>query len=138
MQVQKEVIIDGKLVGYNYYHEDHESTAREFDPGTSGKVVEGVGKDAPIETGEHGGTQSVAPSAMHLCDPRALLNLGAVFKEGAKIYPRDNWRKIPVEEHLNKAIIHILSYFAGDTQDDHLGHAQCRVHMALAVDLQNK
>jgi hypothetical protein len=99
-------------------------------------LIAGVGKDAPIITNAAGGRQSATPAAMHLCDPFALLDLGAVFQEGASRYKRDNWRKIDVESHLNKAIIHILAYMAGDTQDDHLSHAQCRVHMALATKLK--
>jgi hypothetical protein len=32
--------------------------------------------------------------------------------------------------------MHILAYLAGDKQDDHLGHAFCRMMFALGVELQ--
>jgi tagatose-1,6-bisphosphate aldolase non-catalytic subunit AgaZ/GatZ len=71
-----------------------------------------------------------------LVDPQALFNLARVLAYGAKKYGENNWRSLTVQEHLNHALQHIYAYLAGDFQDDHLGHAQCRVHMALAVLLQ--
>jgi hypothetical protein len=56
-----------------------------------------------------------------------------VLKGGAEKYGPDNWRRIPVAEHLNHAMTHILAYFAGDTQDHHLEHAACRMMMALEM-----
>ena len=100
-----------------------------------GFIISGVGQDAPLTINPAGGKQSAVPARMELCDPRAILKLGETLMEGSKKYTRDNWRKIPVESHINKAIIHLYSYLAGDTSDDHLGHAQCRVHMAVATHL---
>jgi hypothetical protein len=53
-----------------------------------------------------------------------VLHLGAVK------YGENNWRGIPVSDHLNHALIHIYAYLSGDTQDNHLGHAACRMMMA--------
>ena len=40
--------------------------------------------------------------------------------------------------HLNKALIHIAAFLAGDTQDDHIGHACCRLQMALEKHLSEQ
>ena len=102
-------------------------------------IIQGVGKDAPVVTLECGVQQSAIPARMELIDPLAIIDLGKVLMEGAAKYGEskrgEGWYKIPTANHLNKALIHIYAYLAGDTSDDHLGHAQCRVHMALATHL---
>lgn len=98
--------------------------------------IEGVGKDAPLETTEGGGKQSYIPYAFHLIDPKAILALAKVLAEGEREYGRDNWRKIDAESHLNHAITHIYAHLGGDTQDEHLEHAFCRLMMALGVVYQ--
>ena len=50
---------------------------------------------------------------------------------GASRYERDNWRKIPAEEHFNHMMIHALAYLSGDTQDDHLGHCFYKMYDVL-------
>ena len=96
--------------------------------------IEGIGPDAEIVENEAGGKQSKAVAAFHLMDAPAMIRLAKVLQYGASRYERDNWRKIPCEEHLNHALIHIFAAFAGDTQDDHLGHAFCRLMMACATE----
>lgn len=54
-------------------------------------------------------------------------------KYGETIHSR-NYTKIPVEEHINHAIQHLYAYLAGDTSDDHLGHAIVRAMFAYDVD----
>lgn len=144
------------------------------------KVIEGIGKDAPIETNAQGGQQSRAVGACHLLDPNflnkmiqdytskntaievsfnyitqymrnlskislletlltisnpieCLFKISEVLKEGAEKYSPNNWRLIPAEEHLNHAIIHLLALLGNDTQDDHKGHAMCRLMMCYAT-----
>ena len=96
--------------------------------------IKGVGPDAEIVTNEQGGKQSKAVAAFHLMDAPTMIRLGKVLQYGASRYGRDNWRKIPCEDHLNHALAHIFAAFAGDTQDDHLGHAFCRLMMACAPE----
>lgn len=67
---------------------------------------------------------------------RAIFHLAEVLGYGAAKYTRNNWRAVPTEEHLNHMLTHCFAYLSGDTQDDHLGHAFCRAHMALAVHYQ--
>lgn len=99
-------------------------------------TLKGVGKDVPQEITEKGGKQSYIPYAFHLIDCRAILSLAKVLAEGELKYGRDNWRKIDAESHINHAITHIYAYLGGDTQDEHLEHAFCRLMMALGVSYQ--
>ena len=96
-------------------------------------MIKGLGKDAPTITNEQGGRQSHLPYRFDLIDPQAIFTLAEVLYQGAERHGEDNWRKIPVRDHLNHALAHIYAYMAGDTQDDHLGHAFCRMMFAVAL-----
>ena len=100
------------------------------------KVINGAGKDAPIEKNELGGSQSSSGYRFDLIDPKALFATAKVLKEGFDKYGADNWRKIPVSDHLNHMIIHAYAYLAGDRQDEHLSHAVCQAIFALGVDIE--
>lgn len=96
-------------------------------------MLENVGADAPIVTNAAGGQQSKSAYAFHMMDYGALFALAKVLQYGAERYARDNWRKIPAEEHYNHMIIHSLAWLSGDRQDDHLGHMFCRAMMFYAT-----
>jgi hypothetical protein len=101
-------------------------------------IIEGVGRDVPIETLPGGGKQSVAPARLDLIDGEAIIELGKVLQGGAKDHGEENWRLIPVRSHLNKALIHIFAWIAGDRQDDHLEHAFCRLMFAVSVNKKDR
>jgi len=92
--------------------------------------------DAGIVTNEAGGKQSDPGTACHLLDGQAMLELARVLAYGAEKYDRDNWRLIDEESHINHALTHLFAYLGGDTQDDHLEHALCRLMMAEAKKLR--
>jgi hypothetical protein len=101
-------------------------------------IMQGIGKDAEIETNANGGKQSRLPASFVLMDANAMFRLGRVLKQGSEKYERDNWRKISTEEHIDHALTHIFAYIGGDTQDEHLDHAFCRLMMAIGVEGQCK
>ncbi len=101
-------------------------------------IVDGVGPDAPIVTLPNGAKQSAPAARLDLTPMRALLHVGRILQEGAAKYGESNWRGIPTESHLNKALVHIAAHLLGDTQDDHIGHACCRLQMALEKHLMDK
>lgn len=94
-------------------------------------MIDGIGKEAPIIVNKAGGKQSIAPYACELLPPRAILAVSRVLAKGEQKYGKDNWRKIPQSDHLRKMLTHVFAHLAGDTQDDHLEHAACRMLMAL-------
>lgn len=102
--------------------------------GQADAVVKGVGADAPVVANKFGGKQSKMEYDFTQLDPLAMFQLAGILKRGADKYGRDNWKRITTEEHLNHALQHIFAYLAGDRQDDHLGHAFCRLMMAIVVD----
>lgn len=69
--------------------------------------------------------------AFHLIPPVAISKVAEVLHGGMIDHGRDNWRKAGAEEHVNRAIAHLYAFLAGDTQDDHLAHAACRVLFAM-------
>ena len=95
-------------------------------------MVKGVDPNAPIITNEKGGKQSESKYAFHLIDDEAILALAERLAYGAKRYERDNWRKIPAEEHWNHCCVHWYAWKAEDKTDDHLAAFFCRAMMAFA------
>ena len=98
-------------------------------------VLRGVGPEAPVVTNAAGGRQSLHRWRFDLIDAHALFVLGRILDYGARKYGANNWRRIPVEDHINAAVMHFYAYLAGDRQDDHLGHALARATFALGVAL---
>lgn len=103
--------------------------------------IPGVGQDAPVETNANGGRQSASPYFFRGLPPLALVVVAKIMKDAAAKYedpgnvyvdPTDrNWHKIEPWEHEEHALQHMIAHLAGDTQDDHLGHALTRLMMAV-------
>lgn len=98
-------------------------------------AVEGVGPNEPMVVNASGGVQSKTYYRFDLMDPAAMLALGKLLKTGAEDHGVNNWHYIPTEDHLNKAMIHIVSWLAGNREDDHLVHAFCRLMFAVGIEL---
>lgn len=97
-------------------------------------MIKGVGKDAPTTVNERGGKQSAMIYDFTQIDPLVMLQLANILHEGGEKYGKFNWKKIEANDHLNHALQHIFAYLAGDEQDDHLGHALCRLMFAIVVE----
>lgn len=99
---------------------------------TAKVMVDGVGPGAAVVTDpETGAKQSAVGHRCDLLPPLATLHVASILREGSSKYGDWNWVKIPVHENLNHALIHIFALLSGDCSDDHLGHAACRMMMAL-------
>jgi hypothetical protein len=94
-------------------------------------ITQALARDQPIHTNDQGGKQSDLPIRCDLLPTLALLHVSHILDQGARKYGENNWRKIPRNDHLNHALAHLFGYLASDSQDDHLGHAACRILMAL-------
>lgn len=86
---------------------------------------------APTVTNDQGGKHSQLSVRLDLLPALAVMSVGKVLAAGAKKYGIDNWKLVPIREHVNHALVHIFGYLAGDVQDHHLQHAACRLLMAL-------
>lgn len=117
-------------------HHHHSSNAP-FPCNCSSNISHVVSPDAPTITNKKGGKQSHIPARFDLIDGAALFEMAKVLHEGAEKYGADNWRQIPLEDHLNHMIMHAYAYLAGDRSDEHLSHIMCRATFAQAVDLQD-
>ena len=92
--------------------------------------IKGVDPKAPIHRHPSGGLESKPVGRFDLCPGKAMIKLAQTFQHGEDRYAPNNWRLIPRRSHINHALIHLFAYIAGDDQDDHLGHALCRLSMA--------
>jgi hypothetical protein len=97
----------------------------------NGKVVEN----------EFGASQSDYAFRYDLIPKESMELLSNIFKYGADKYEAWNWENIPIHDHINHAIGHILNYFDNkrniidDTnKEPELSHALCRLAFACYLD----
>ena len=85
----------------------------------------------------HGGKQHSTPYRMEALMPNAILEVGKVRREGHDThgYSDENYKLIPMREHVGRALGHLFKWLAGDKTNDHLSHAACRVLMALEMEI---
>ena len=90
------------------------------------------GKQA-IVANASGGKQHFRPYRAQALPPRALLSVAHVRQVGHDElgYEDENYKQIPKEEHIGRALTHIFAFLAGDETNDHLSHAACRILFAL-------
>ncbi len=86
-----------------------------------------------VTVNESGGKQCATAYRMDLLPPDALLEVAAILKAGAEKYGENNWKNIPIADHINHALIHIQGHLKGDTQEPHMRHAACRILFALQL-----
>jgi len=79
------------------------------------------------------------PFAYHLVPPRGFAKVAAVMRCGERKGRSPNeWRQVPIAEHINHAISHLQAYLAGRSGHSHLANAGCRVLMALDLDRRER
>ena len=99
-----------------------------------------LSNNAPPSANENGGKQHHRPYRMQAVPPKAILEVGKVRHIGFTELGYDdlNYKKIPLEEHIGRALTHLYAYLAGDNSNDHLSHAACRVLFALEMELDKE
>lgn len=87
-------------------------------------------------TNEQGGTQSYIAADFDCIPPEVLKLLAECLGRGARIYGKENWKKIPLSDNLNHAMNHINEWRRGDRSEPHLVNVMARITFALwqAVD----
>jgi dATP/dGTP diphosphohydrolase len=91
-------------------------------------------KVAETVVNAQGGAQAKLEGDPKLIPAEALLALSEVVALGAKRYAPNNWRLIPMEDHISHALEHLFLFMDGQTGDeDHLKHALCRLAFAMGT-----
>lgn len=93
--------------------------------------------DGQTVTNEAGGKQSFLSAAFH-CIPYMVLRLLAqCLGFGARKYGKENWKKIPIEEHASHAMNHLNEWMIGDRSEPHLVNALARTSFALQLAIES-
>ena len=71
-------------------------------------------------------------------DSDAILALATTLHHGAMKYGSKTWHKIPLAEHVNHAMAHLLLWANNDNTEEHLHHAFARMMMAVALDVKEE
>ena len=82
-------------------------------------------------TNSAGGKQAHVPWNLAIIPAWPLLLLGSCLEFGLRKYGKDNWRKIPIEDHLNHLLVHVHLWLSGDRSEPHLVNAAARIFFAL-------
>lgn len=90
-----------------------------------------------VEINESGAKQSCIGARFDLVPAVALRRVAEILHKGAEKYEEDNWRGLSSRSCLNHALAHIYAHLAGEScsHEDDLGHAACRLLMALELKL---
>lgn len=84
-------------------------------------------------TNAAGASQSRLDARYDLIPFFVLKRVAMVLKTGTEKYGVDNWKKIPVVDHVNHAIEHAYRGLIGHSGEDHFAHAICRMMFAWEV-----
>jgi hypothetical protein len=91
-----------------------------------------IGRDMDeIITNDRGGSQSNIGVRYDLIPGSAIREIALILSAGAVKYGDDNWKLIPVRDHINHAINHLFLWLDGDRAENHLGNAACRCLFAV-------
>ena len=64
---------------------------------------------------------------------KPLAALLQIMRKGDETHFDGQWKTYPAEYHIVRAMRHLELLTAGDAGEDHLGHAACRLLLAMTL-----
>lgn len=92
-----------------------------------------------IDTNSAGGKQSHLEYAFEEIEPEFIKAVAHVLWQGKEKYGSKNWRNIPHDIHLGRAMYHIEQALEGtDHSEHHYANATCRIMFAMMTQPNTK
>jgi hypothetical protein len=88
-------------------------------------------------TNEQGGSQSFIEADYESVPAPTLHLLAQCLGFGRRKYGLENWKKIPIEDHLSHAMNHIVQWRMGDRSEPHLVNTLARIVFALTMTVES-
>lgn len=80
--------------------------------------------------------QTNIKSSYNSLPANSIASVSKVLYDGNLKYGENNWKTIPIKEHINHALYHIFRYMDRPNIED-MSHACCRVLFALSLILDD-
>lgn len=123
----------------------YEAEAPEYEQGLDQHIMEDIktleadtNATSPVVTNYRGGKQSYVAERLDLVPPRAIRHVATILATGAGKYGEWNWKQLDAKDQINHALIHLYKHLEGDTSEDHIGNAACRILFYLEQQLESK
>src|ERR1017187_601896 len=71
------------------------------------------------------------PDRFDLIPWGAVCQVARTTTDALKDHDEGGWRSLSRREHVSRTLRHLALYLSGDTSEEHLEHATCRMLMAL-------
>ena len=97
-----------------------------------------VPKEGETVTTADGGKHSFTRARYDAIPMQALRVLAECVGFGLRKYGQDNWKRIPIEEHMGHAMGHLVQWQCGDRSEPHLVNAAARVMFALQLAIESE
>lgn len=92
-----------------------------------------IPNEGDVVVTESGGRHSFVLARFDLIPPESMKLIAQCLGVGAHRHGEENWRNIPISDHINHAFNHLNEFRLGATDEPHIVNAAVRTIFALSL-----